>query len=46
MTKYEHRKMREAGLDYSPIVKLALKGAKMQYEIYLCEKYKYDKKFK
>ena len=46
MTKSEHRKMREAGLDYSPIVKLALKVAKMQYEIYLWEKYKYDKKFK
>lgn len=46
MTKSQRRKMREMDLDYSSIVKLALKGAKMQYEIYLWEKYKYDKKFK
>lgn len=46
MTKSQRRKMREMGLDYSSIVKLALKGAKMKYEIYLWKKYKYDKSFK
>lgn len=46
MTKSQRRQMREVGLDYSVIVKKALYGAKMKYQIYLDEKYNYWKEFK
>lgn len=45
-TKSQRKELRKVGLDYSKVVKLVMHLAKSKYEIYLWEKYNYDKKFK
>lgn len=46
MTKSQRREMRKMNLDYNRIIKKALYGAKMKYQIYLNEKYNYWKEYK
>ena len=46
MTKSQKREMRNVNLDYSTIVNKSLYAAKLQYQIYLKEKYNYWKEYK
>ena len=46
MTKSQRREMRNVNLDYSKIVNKSLYAAKLQYQIYLKEKYNYWKEYK